>query len=64
MAGNSDGSVDTVSVVDLELNPPRITDRVVVVRGARGPGHFAEGRCRSGDHPRRLQQQERLLLQA
>ena len=23
-AGNSDGSVDTVSVVDLEANPPRI----------------------------------------
>jgi DNA-binding beta-propeller fold protein YncE len=34
--GNSDGSVDTVSVVDLELNPPRITDRVVVGDGPEG----------------------------
>ena len=29
-SGSSDGSVDIVSVVDLELNSPRITDRVVV----------------------------------
>jgi DNA-binding beta-propeller fold protein YncE len=29
-AGQSDGSIDTVSVVDLEANPPRIIDRVVV----------------------------------
>ena len=29
-AGASDGSVDTVSVVDLEAKPPRIIDRVVV----------------------------------
>lgn len=35
-AGNSDGSVDTVSVVDLELIPPRITDRVVVGDGPEG----------------------------
>jgi DNA-binding beta-propeller fold protein YncE len=34
--GQSDGSVDTVSVVDLELNPPRITDRVVVGDGPEG----------------------------
>jgi DNA-binding beta-propeller fold protein YncE len=35
-AGSSDGSVDTVSVVDLELNPARITDRVVVGDGPEG----------------------------
>src|SRR5215831_7697907 len=35
-AGSSDGSVDTVSVVDLELNPIRITDRVVVGDGPEG----------------------------
>ena len=35
-AGSSDGSVDTVSVVDLEANPPRITDRVVVGDGPEG----------------------------
>ena len=35
-AGSSDGSVDTVSVVDLELNPIRITDRVVVCDGPEG----------------------------
>lgn len=28
--GRSDGHVDTVSVVDLEANPPRVIDRVVV----------------------------------
>ena len=35
-AGNSDGSVDTVSVVDLEQTPPRITNRVVVGDGPEG----------------------------
>jgi DNA-binding beta-propeller fold protein YncE len=35
-AGSSDGSVDTVSVVDLEFNPIRITDRVVVGDGPEG----------------------------
>ncbi|MFL5266764.1 MAG: lactonase family protein [Stellaceae bacterium] len=28
--GGSDGSVDTVSVIDLEANPPRIIDRVAI----------------------------------
>ncbi len=28
--GGSDGSVDTVSVIDLEANPPRVIDRVTV----------------------------------
>jgi DNA-binding beta-propeller fold protein YncE len=28
--GGSDGNVDTVSVVDLEANPPRVVDKVVV----------------------------------
>jgi hypothetical protein len=32
-SGASDGSVDTVSVVDLEATPPRIIDRVVVGDG-------------------------------
>src|SRR5712691_4195381 len=35
-AGSSDGSVDTVSVVDLELDPIRITDRIVVGDGPEG----------------------------
>jgi DNA-binding beta-propeller fold protein YncE len=35
-AGSSDGSVDTVSVVDLELSPARIIDRVVVGDGPEG----------------------------
>jgi len=34
--GQSDGSVDTVSVVDLEVSPPRIIDRVVVGDGPEG----------------------------
>src|SRR5580658_835918 len=32
----SDGSVDTTSVIDLEANPPRIIDRVVVGDGPEG----------------------------
>ena len=35
-AGASDGSVDTVSVVDLKAQPPRIIDRVVVGDGPEG----------------------------
>jgi DNA-binding beta-propeller fold protein YncE len=35
-AGASDGSVDTVSVIDLEARPPRIIDRVVVGDGPEG----------------------------
>jgi DNA-binding beta-propeller fold protein YncE len=35
-AGGSDGSIDTVSIVDLELAPPRIIDRVVVGDGPEG----------------------------
>lgn len=34
--GASDGSVDTVSVVDLQAKPPRIIDRVVVGDGPEG----------------------------
>jgi DNA-binding beta-propeller fold protein YncE len=29
-AGGSDGNIDTVSVIDLEANPPRVIDKVVV----------------------------------
>jgi DNA-binding beta-propeller fold protein YncE len=35
-AGSSDGSVDTTSVIDLEANPPRIIDRIVVGDGPEG----------------------------
>jgi DNA-binding beta-propeller fold protein YncE len=35
-AGSSDGSVDTSSIIDLEANPPRIIDRVVVGDGPEG----------------------------
>ena len=35
-SGSSDGSVDTVSVVDLEAKPPRVIDRVVVGDGPEG----------------------------
>jgi DNA-binding beta-propeller fold protein YncE len=35
-AAASDGSVDTISVVDLEAEPPRIIDRVVVGDGPEG----------------------------
>jgi DNA-binding beta-propeller fold protein YncE len=42
-SGASDGSVDTVSVVDLEANPPRITDRIVVGDGPEGLGISPKG---------------------
>jgi DNA-binding beta-propeller fold protein YncE len=35
-SAGSDGSVDTVSVIDLEATPPRIIDRVVVGDGPEG----------------------------
>jgi DNA-binding beta-propeller fold protein YncE len=35
-AGSSDGSVDTASVIDLEAQPPRAIDRVVVGDGPEG----------------------------
>ncbi len=35
-SGSSDGSVDTTSVIDLEANPPRVIDRVVVGDGPEG----------------------------
>jgi DNA-binding beta-propeller fold protein YncE len=34
--GSSDGHVDTTSVIDLEANPPRVIDRVVVGDGPEG----------------------------
>jgi DNA-binding beta-propeller fold protein YncE len=35
-AGSSDGNVDTTSVIDLEAQPPRVIDRVVVGDGPEG----------------------------
>lgn len=35
-AGRSDGSVDTVSVIDLEANPPRVIDKIVVSEAPEG----------------------------
>jgi DNA-binding beta-propeller fold protein YncE len=35
-AGSSDGNVDTVSIIDLELKPPRVIDKVVVGDGPEG----------------------------
>ncbi len=34
--GSSDGNIDTTSVIDLEANPPRVIDRVVVGDGPEG----------------------------
>ena len=34
--GRSDGSVDTISVIDLEANPPRVIDKVVVSEAPEG----------------------------
>jgi DNA-binding beta-propeller fold protein YncE len=35
-SGASDGNIDTVSVIDLEANPPRVIDKVVVGDGPEG----------------------------
>lgn len=35
-SGASDGQVDTVSVIDLELNPPRVVDQVAIGDGPEG----------------------------
>jgi DNA-binding beta-propeller fold protein YncE len=35
-SGSSDGNVDTVSVIDLEADPPRVIDKVVVGDGPEG----------------------------
>jgi DNA-binding beta-propeller fold protein YncE len=35
-AGASDGQIDTVAVIDMEMNPPRVVDQVVVGDGPEG----------------------------
>jgi DNA-binding beta-propeller fold protein YncE len=35
-SGSSDGNVDTVSIIDLELKPPRVIDKLVVGDGPEG----------------------------
>ncbi len=35
-SGRSDGSVDTISVIDLEANPPRVIDKVIVDESPEG----------------------------
>jgi len=42
-AGSSDGNVDTVSVIDLEANPPRVIDKVVVGDGPEGMAMSPKG---------------------
>jgi DNA-binding beta-propeller fold protein YncE len=41
--GGSDGSVDTVSVIDLEANPPRIIDRVTIGDAPEGLAMSSKG---------------------
>jgi DNA-binding beta-propeller fold protein YncE len=41
--GSSDGNVDTTSVIDLEANPPRVIDRVVVGDGPEGLAMSPQG---------------------
>jgi YVTN family beta-propeller protein len=43
-AGSSDGNVDTVSVIDLEANPPRVIDKVVVGEAPEGLAISPTGR--------------------
>jgi len=43
-AGGSDGNVDTVSVIDMEANPPRVIDKVVVGEAPEGIAISPTGR--------------------
>ncbi|MET0210549.1 MAG: YncE family protein [Variovorax sp.] len=43
-SGAADGQVDTVSVIDLEANPPRVVDKVVVGDGPEGLAVSPSGR--------------------
>ena len=43
-AGRSDGNVDTVTIIDLEANPPRVIDKVVVGDGPEGLAVSPTGR--------------------
>ena len=43
-SGASDGNIDTVSVIDLEANPPRVIDKVVVGDGPEGLAISPTGR--------------------
>ena len=62
--GGSDGNVDTVSVIDLEANPPRVIDKVVVGDAPEGLRDQPDRQARRRDPAARLEQREdRLLLQ-
>ena len=43
-AGGSDGNIDTVSVIDIEANPPRVIDKVVVGESPEGIAISPTGR--------------------
>ncbi len=61
-SGSSDGNVDTVSVIDLEANPPRVIDHVTVRGFARGPGDQPEGRSRGLSRGARLEHAQDCLF--
>ena len=44
LSGSADGNVDTVSVIDIEANPPRVIDKVVVGDGPEGLAISPTGR--------------------
>ena len=56
-SGAADGHVDTVSVIDLEANPPRVIDKVVG-RRARGLRHQPHRQARRGGAAARHQRAE------
>ena len=47
-AGSADGNVDTISVIDIEANPPRVIDKMVVDDGARGIRDQPDRQVRGG----------------
>jgi DNA-binding beta-propeller fold protein YncE len=42
-AGSADGNVDTISIIDMQANPPRVIDKVVVGDGPEGFAVSANG---------------------
>jgi DNA-binding beta-propeller fold protein YncE len=63
IGGGQDGQVDTVGIIDLEANPPRVIDQVVGRRWSRRARCQPDGRlCRLADPQRhRRRTQDRLL---
>ena len=61
IGGGQDGRVDTVGIIDLEANPPRVIDQVVVGDGPEGLAVSPTGGCLADPQRHRRRTQDRLL---